>query len=512
MTLISASDVAILDAANRAAVEARIAWLEAARPKQLLPAGQWTIALWRMGRGAGKTKTMSEAMWWEMWRSPGIIGHYLTATLSDIRGTLFEGPAGLRAVIPAECLRGGSWDQAYIKSDRVVHLSNGSQVVGFSTTEQAERLRGPQCHFLAGDELAAWDKPAGNAEQAFDNAMFGCRLVYPDGTPARAIFATTPKPIPFLKRLEKRASVRVVTGTSLENIANLSGAYRDQLLAKQGTLIGKQEIDGLYIDEEGNQSIFQRKWFPIWPHAADLPEFSFILESWDTASSEENYDAKRQTTDPTGCLTLGVFNVAQYWDEKIRRRMGLRSKYGVLVLDWWTERLGLPDLLDRARRQRKLRWGSPHPGRKVDLALIEDKASGPALRQMMVKWGAPTWPYNPGRASKTTRAHAVSPYVAQHIVWLPESTRTDRAGMPRDWCEEMLEQICGFQGEGSVEHDEAVDCLSQALSYLGDRGMIEALPDEKTIDAEEKKEKEQREALEQYRRERTRKNGNPYGV
>ena len=82
--------------------------------------------------------------------------------------------------------------------------------------------------------------------------------------------------------------------------------------------------------------------------------------------------------------------------------------------------------------------------------------------------------------------------------------------MPRDWCEEFLEQVCGFVGEGSVEHDEFVDCLAQAIRYLADRGMIEATPDEKTIDYEEERDRQMREAEKEYAKEKRAKLGNPY--
>lgn len=496
-----------LPAADRAAISARWKWLNNARPEQKLPNGNdWDTLLWRAGRFWGKTRVLTENSWWEGWRMPKIRIHALAPTIGDVRRTVFEGESGYLEKIPSALIK------KYDKSHMEITLINDTIILGFSAVEEANRLRGPQCHLLVFDEVAAADRPAGNLAEVCTVAFLGCRLICPDGTPARKFLGTTPKPIPYLKRLEKRPNVRVITGSSYANLKNVSSSIRNELLALEGTLMGKQEIGGQYIDEEGDQSIFRRSWFSLWPHDRKLPEFSFILESWDTASSEENYDAKRQTTDPSACLTLGVFNVAQYYSEAEKRKIGVRSKYAVMVLDWWTERLGFPDLLDRALKQRKLRWGSPHPGRKADLALIEDKSSGPGLRQMMAKWGAPTWPYNPGKASKTQRAHAVSPYVAQRVVFLPESTRPDRKGMPRDWCEEMLEQVCGFVGEGSVEHDEAVDCMSQALSYLADRGMIEATPDEKTIDFEAAKEAKMREAEQQYEHEKRKMRGSPYGA
>src|SRR6202012_801647 len=97
--------------------------------------------------------------------------------------------------VPAECLYQGSWDRAYNKQAKQLRLANNSVIRGFATTEEGNRLRGPQCHRLAGDELAFWDKPRGNLKIAFNNAMFGLRLRSPDGSPAKAVFGTTPKTI-----------------------------------------------------------------------------------------------------------------------------------------------------------------------------------------------------------------------------------------------------------------------------------------------------------------------------
>ena len=218
-------DLDALDAADIAAFHARQEWLRQARSaqrkgKQIPPDDlRWEILLWRAGRGFGKTKALTEFGWWESWRVPNLICHVVAPTQADVRGTSFEGPAGFNAVVPAECLVHGTLEKAYNKSTHELRLNNGSLIRGFAATENGSRLRGPQCNVLLGDEVAAWDVPAGNLEQSLNNALFGLRLPYPDGTPARAVLGTTPRPIPYLKRLEKRAGVRVITGTSVREPA-----------------------------------------------------------------------------------------------------------------------------------------------------------------------------------------------------------------------------------------------------------------------------------------------------
>lgn len=475
----------ILGVGGRAHFLHKTKWLNEAnspkrKGKQIPPEDDaWGILLFLCGRGFGKTRSITEYLFDECWRYPGLIAHYVAPTLADVRGTIFEGPAGLCSIIPKECLLGGDIDKAYNKTTHELRLSNGSLFRGFSATEEAGRLRGPQCHVLGGDELREWDKPAGNLEQAMNNALLGLRLPYPDGRKGRAIFGTTPKPIPYLKRFGKRPDVRVVTGTSRENLDNLSDTFRNQLLSMAGTLMGRQEIDGLYIDEESDLSIVKRHWIKIFPAYADvdrtvrrkLPDFQFIIEIYDTAMEEEHFDVKTQTVDPSASIVLGVFNMQQAFDEKELRKMGVRGRYGALLLDCWSERLGFPELVVRARAQHKKKWG-PDPGKKSDIVLIEAKASGISLRQTLATFGVPCWPYNPGRESKVMRMHAQAPLVKQGVLWVPESVRSDRAGLARDWCEEFLEQVCAFAGEGSVEHDDYVDCVLGETGIYTGRGVI----------------------------------------
>jgi predicted phage terminase large subunit-like protein len=511
MTEIDEEYVKSLTPAQAAAIDARMKWLEKARPKQLLPDDpDWVILLLRAGRGFGKSLTESQAMFWEMWRCDNLIGHYVCPTLTDVLGVAFEGPAGLRAVIPAECLKGASWEQAFNKNDKKVTLSNNSIVRGFSATEEGGRLRGPQAHFGAFDELREWDKPPGNLELAFNNAMFGIRLPYPDGTQARVVCGTTPKSIPFLRKLEARKDVRLVRGSSYENLGNLSISYRNQLLSLQGTQLGKQEIMGDYMDTD-ESAILKRAWFRLWPKEKKLPEFQFILESYDPAGSEEDFNKKKQETDPTASIVLGIFNVNAIFNSEERKRLGLRHRYAALLLDAWTERLGFVELLERARRQHRTKWGSP--GRRADIVLIEDKSSGPQMRRMLATYGVPCFPYNPGVVNKTMRCHAVSPFVQQGGFFVPESAIPSRAGQPRDWCEPFLEQVAAFAGEGSVEHDDFVDCLTQAATYLRDRNLLSAGPREEDIDIEEKRAREREEAqrIADHEKRMERARENPYG-
>lgn len=484
----------------------RHAWLSEARAGQLLPEGDWDTAIWLAGRGHGKTRILVEAAGWEAWRIPNIRVHALAPTAGDIRKTVFEGESGFLEKLPKEIIA------EYNRSTHELTLVNGSRITGYSVVEEADRLRGPQCHFLIFDEAAASDRPAGNLEAAYNVASLGCRLPYPDGSPSRKLIATTPRPIPFLRNLIKRPGARVIRGTTYENLKNLSASFLREILQHEGTAYGKQEIQGELL-EMNEGAIFPRPWFRLWPNGKKFPEFAFVMMSLDTAFDEENFDSKKQESDYSACGVYGIFNVNAAFTPEERKRLGVKQKYAALVCDFWMERLGFPELAEKTRKQYRTKYGAGGPGgtsaRRPELVLIEVKGSGISLRQTLIKYGVPTWPYNPGRQSKTMRAHAAAPLVKQGMLFVPESARPDRKGMVRDWIEPMLLQVCAYSGPGSVEHDDALDQMTQAMLYLSNRGFFQAEPEERAMpDQDEAEEKKQRDAV--ARQERNESGRNPY--
>lgn len=464
-------------------------------PPDKMPDGSdWRLLIYKSGRGFGKTEALCRWLTGEMirdiWDKP-LIGHAVAPTLNDVRGTLYLGDSGFRSMIPAECLKGGSWEKAYDQQHLEIRLKNGGLIRGFGAKDQGGRLRGPQCHAAIGDEIREWDRPKGNLEFVHSNMMLGVRLPYPDGTAARAVFGTTPRPLPYLKNLYKRPDCIVIHGTTYENLANLSPAFLSELLALQGTQLGKIEIMGEDIDSE-EFGIYKKSWLRLWPAKKPLPKFSKVILSMDTAFEEEAYDEKTGKVDYSCCIVLGVFNVKECFTPAELTKLRIRSKYAVLVADFWMERLGFPELLDKTRATFRKKYG----GRFPDLALIENKASGISLRQSLQKYGIPSMPFNPMGQSKTMRTHMSSPLVMQGMLLLPESARPDRAGQVRDWCEPLVEQMTTFAGEGSIEFDDAVDSISQAMIYFQQTGTLQAIPQFRTLpDPDEVEEQKLREAI-----------------
>ena len=455
------SEVEKLPGEDQLALQWQLGWRATARANQLPPLGDWSIWGILAGRGFGKTRLGAEWAAGESWNNPGTITHIIAPTFSDVQQVCIEGNSGLLSVLPTELIA------EYNKTDLIMRLKNGSVIKGFSA-EKPARLRGPQCHRMWCDEMAAWQDP----DETWDMAMFGLRL----GDHTQAIFTTTPRPIPLIREMvekaKKKNSKTIITrGSTYENRANLASNFFDELIVKyEGTNLGRQELNAELIDPE-EAGIVRRSWIKLWPAGKPLPAFEWIVVSLDTAFTEDTRDTKTGERDPTACSIWGLF-----------RHEG---KDGILLLDCWEDYLGMPDLLTRVPKEMNIKYGEQDAplikplfgptyvgggGRKPDLLIIEDKGSGISLRQMLEREGIHAVAYNPGRAKKVERLHAVSHLFANGVVWMVESEA--KPGKPRTWCEPLIAQLCAFSGEGSVKHDDFVDSTTQALRVIVDRNLV----------------------------------------
>lgn len=455
-----------LPMADRVAFDARMAWFASAHPHQIEPEGDWRTWLLLAGRGAGKTRCAAEWVWWEAWRDPGSRSLITAPTLGDIRDTCIEGDSGLLSCIPPKLIKDHN------RSLSEIILVNGSLIKGIPASEP-ERFRGGQWHRVWADELAAWTYD----EDAWQMIMFALRL----GDHPRIVATTTPKPKHLIRELVGRdgKDVIVTRATSMSNMANLAPTFRDQIMSMEGTQIFRQEALGELIDPE-ESGIVKRSDFRLWPSKQPLPAFDYIIMSLDTAFTEATYDKKKGDPDSTACVVMGSFH----------------DKDGdshLIVLDCWSDQLGMPDLIKRVKRELntayggdedaalvKPLFGSDKPrtsGRKPDMLLIEDKGSGISLRQMLEREGLLAYAYNPGRADKLARLHMVSHIFARKRVWLPESDTYP--GRPRNWIEPMLAQVCAFTGPGSIKHDDYVDALTQVVRLCIDKGLVSVLKTKK---------------------------------
>jgi predicted phage terminase large subunit-like protein len=290
--------------------------------------------------------------------------------------------------------------------------------------------------------------------------QFSVRL----GKETRIIASTTPRPKDLIVDLVGRSDdgsneVVMTTASTYANIDNLAPSFQQQILQYEGTKLGRQEIYAELIDpEEGG--IVRRDMFKLWDAKKPFPKFEYIIQSYDCAYTEKTIN------DPTACLVFGVFKPTD-------------GPMSVMLIDAWQERMQYPDLRKKVQEEYEVSYGADSEsdtgefvkGKRVDLILVEDKASGISLIQDMQRAHLPVRAYNPGRADKVQRLSIVANIIAHGRVWIPESSV--RRGYVRDWAEGFVSQICSFP---EATHDDYVDACTQALRYLRDAGMLEIDP------------------------------------
>lgn len=210
-------------------------WSLWARPKQLPPKGDWFTWVMRSGRGMGKTRAGSE---WIIQRARDGFGPIalIGQTKADVRDTMVElGESSIMRVCPPD------FRPNFEPSKRRLTFPNGVVATIFSGDEP-DQLRGPQHATIWSDELAKWRYP----EEAYSNAVLGLRV----GSDPRHLITTTPRPIPILKQIIQDPKTVDVTGSTFENMANLSPVFIRQILTMyEGTRLGLQELYGVLLDE-----------------------------------------------------------------------------------------------------------------------------------------------------------------------------------------------------------------------------------------------------------------------
>jgi phage terminase large subunit-like protein len=258
-------------------------WRSVARPDQLPPDGEWRIWLILAGRGFGKTRAINEWALEQARTYPKSRGALVAATAADARDVLIEGESGILKIAPPDFL------PIYSPTRRRLVFPNGSSATHFSADEP-NRLRGPQFHWAICDELAAW-----RFEAAFDNLLLGTRL----GIDPRIAIATTPRPVPLIRRLLNDPTCVITRGTTYDNAANLAPAFLDAILSRYaGTRLGQQEIEGTVIESvEG--ALWQHDWIEA-ARVMSAPDLLRVVIAVDPAVTSG------KASDETGIVAAGA--------------------------------------------------------------------------------------------------------------------------------------------------------------------------------------------------------------
>ena len=197
----------------------------------------------------------------------------------------------------------------------------------------------------------------------------------------------------------------------------------DRLKATLGTYAAAGQLQQRPSPKGGG--IVRRNWWRKWEKDA-LPEFTYVLQSWDTAFSEK--DVKRAAY--SAVTTWGVFTYG--------------SRYHIMLMHRFRDKLAYPEL----RRTAKDLYAEYGP----DAVIIEKKASGHSLIQDMRQAGIPVIKYTPDR-DKVSRLHTASVLIESGAVWYPD----------RRWADDVIEHCAVYPaGDGA----DIVDTVSQALIRL----------------------------------------------
>ena len=165
-----------------------------------------------------------------------------------------------------------------------------------------------------------------------------------------------------------------------------------------------------------------------------------IIQSWDTAF------LKTQRSDFSACTTWGVFLNEETNNQEL------------ILLDAYQERLEFPDL-------KKIAYEYYHQW-QPDAFIVEAKATGIPLIFELRQMGIPVSEFTPSRGNdKISRVNAVSDLFSSGVIWCPETK----------WAEEVVEQFASFP---SGDHDDLVDCTTQAIMRFRQGGFVKAESDE----------------------------------
>jgi predicted phage terminase large subunit-like protein len=288
-------------------VRARARWQLLARPSQLTPDGRWNVWLFMAGRGAGKTRSAAEDMAYYGQTHPGSRLAVVAPTYADARDTCVEGESGLLSCLPREDV------QLWNRSLGELILKNGTKFKLFSSDEP-ERLRGPQHHRAWCDELAAF-RDFGT----WDMLQMGLRL----GDMPQTVVTTTPRPVRLMRELMQRSDVVVTRGSTWDNAENLAPAALEFLRRRyEGTRLGRQELEGQFLEDvEGalwtHAMIDDRRANPLaQPGSEDGPPVFYMTKVLGMDPSDGTEDGAEQG--------LAIAGIGSDWDIYVTHSDGLR--------------------------------------------------------------------------------------------------------------------------------------------------------------------------------------------
>jgi len=250
------------------------------------------------------------------------------------------------------------------------------------------------------------------------------------------------------------------------------GETREQALARWAEdreAVGTYAWNALYQQRPrpAKGSIFDNDWWGYWrPGDWDDPEgfFERRATSWDCAFKGT------EDSDWVVGQEWGLRGASRYLLRQVRRRMTFTETLAEMrdfILGPVTRVLGPDDALgpgeaaylERVDGAEARVARGPHSGAHAHV--VEDKANGTAVLDVLRQEIPGMVPYSPGTNSKEARARAASPQIESGQVYLPALA---------EWLPDYLSEFRAFP---SGAHDDQVDCTVQLLLRERDGGGVQ---------------------------------------
>lgn len=323
---------ALADLTDEEAAELEHDWSFWARPEQRWEPGPERYTLFLAGRFFGKTATGANAI------------RFLNS-----HPDLCEGMTGLAGRTANETnqdlVREGilKWCREdekprWFRSDKLLEWPNRAPWHGSVTRlfsgDVPEGFRGPNMGAFWCDELPHWAKP----KESFDTLDMMVRV----GPHPVIIVTTTPLGVPAIVELafetdeagvpigkegawQVRDDVRLVTGSTYDNVANAPASYMNVVRRMEGTRLGLQEIHGqILLGVPG--ALWEQAWVG---RVEDAPELWRVVVAVDPAVSKGDGSAE------TGIVVAGADGNGRFYVLEDASGHYSPEGWGQRVLDLW---------------------------------------------------------------------------------------------------------------------------------------------------------------------------------
>jgi len=405
------------------------------------------------GRGWGKGWTGAHWLLDRIQR-----GHRATAvvaeTAADVRDDIVE-PAEIGSGL-VEFARNKKLKPNYKRSESRIELvgPEGSSRVQTYSGDSPDSLRGFSGSVAWIDELAKMRY----AEKVLNQVNLTLREGGKGAGDSQLLITTTPRPIPVIKELVEDPTVHVITGSSLENEANLDSRILRQFDKMRGTRLGKQEVGGVVLEDVGD----------LWKYADiqtvnpdDVPPLRRICVGLDPSVSDSKGDE-------AGIVVVGLGNDGNAYVLADLSGQYTTREWGAITIAAYQGDLDLiTDYLDEPFSEDVQKAvDAPYDWRPADCIHAETNQGGALVTQQLRS-------YNEHAAVNATHTNQSKDVRAEPVHNLYQRSKVFHVYQRDDARDgghlaHLEDQLTDFQQDGSGDSPDRADALVYSVWELFD--------------------------------------------